>query len=280
VEQLRKEYGLNDPIPIRYVKWLSHVVRGDLGYSLFTKRPVLDEILDRLGNTVYLMLIAFIVVIAVSLPVGIISALKQYSGFDIITTTGAFMGQAMPEFWLGIILISVFYGVLSNPLTGEPLLPSGGMYTLGESFNIVDHIRHLVLPVTTLAFAWISWYSRFVRSSMLEVIHQDYITTARAKGLPGRAVICRHALKNAALPLVTLVALDLPSLFGGALYVEIIFSWPGMGRLFYDAATKRDYPVLMAIVMIMASLIILCNLLADIAYAHVDPRVRFERGSS
>ncbi len=277
VEQLREEYGLNDPIPIRYVKWLSHVIQGDLGYSIFTKRLVMDEILDRLGNTFYLMLTAFTVVIAVSLPIGIVSALKQYSAFDVIATTIAFMGQAMPEFWLGVILISIFYGVLTNPFSGKPLLPPGGMYTLDRSFSIADRIAHLVLPVTTLAFGWVSWYSRFLRSSMLEVIHQDYVTTARAKGLPERVVVYRHALKNAALPLITLVALDLPYLFSGALYVEIVFSWPGMGRLFYDAATKRDYPVVMAIVMIAATLIILFNILVDIVYAFLDPRVRFEK---
>jgi len=237
----------------------------------------MDEILDRLGNTLYLMLIAFAVVIVISLPVGVISALKQYSAFDMIATTIAFMGQAMPEFWLGVILIIVFYSVLSNPFTGEPLLPPGGMYSLGRNFSLVDRIVHLVLPVMTLAFGWISWYSRFLRSSMLGVIHQDYITTARAKGLPERVVVCRHALKNAALPLVTLVTLDLPYLFSGALYVEVIFSWPGMGRLFYDAATKRDYPVVMSIVMITATLIILFNLLADIVYAFFDPRARSEK---
>lgn len=279
IEQLRKEYGIDDPIPVRYAKWLGHVLRGHLGYSLFTKRPVMDEILDRLGNTVYLMLVSFIAVIVIAIPVGTISAVKQYSGFDTVATTVALVGLAIPEFWLGIILISVFYGVLTNPLTGRALLPSGGMYTVGTGFQAIDYIAHLVLPVATLSFAWLSWYSRFIRSNVLEVMQQEYITAARAKGLPERIVIYRHALKNAILPLITLVALDFPYLFGGSLYVEIVFSWPGMGQLFYQAATRRDYPVMMAILMIVASIIVFCNLIADIAYTYVDPRVRFGKRS-
>jgi len=280
VEQLKEEYGLNESIPIRYVKWLIHVIRGDLGYSFITKRQVMNEILDRLRNTIYLMLITFIIVIGISIPIGATSALKQYSTFDIIVTNIAYMGQAMPEFWLGIIFLHVFYGTLINPLTGKPLLPSGGMYTLGESFNIIDRIIHLILPVSTLAITWISWYSRFLRSSMLEIIHQDYITTARAKGLSEHVVIFRHVLKNAMFPLITLVALDLPYLFSGALYVEIIFSWPGMGRLFYESATQRDYPVLMGILMIISLLFTFCNILADITYVYIDPRVNLEKDSS
>jgi peptide/nickel transport system permease protein len=276
LERLSEEYGLNDPIPVGYLKWLTHVVQGDLGHSLTTKRPVMVEILERLPNTFYLMSIAFTLVVVFAVPIGIHSAARQYSAFDIVVTTVAFIGQALPEFWFGVILLIVFYGMLTNPLTGGPFLPPGGMYTLGEDFSLSDRIMHLILPVTTLAFGWVSWYSRFVRSSMLEVIHQDYITTARAKGLIERIVVYRHALKNAMLPFITLVALDLPYLFAGALYTEIIFSWPGMGRLFYNAARRRDYPLLMAIIMIVALLVILFNLLADIAYAYLDPRVRFE----
>jgi len=276
IARLRKEYGLDDPLPVRYLKWLSHAVRGDWGYSYRTRRPVVTEIADRLPNTVYLMSVTFFVIMLISIPIGIISAIKQYSLFDIVVTTVSFIGQAIPEFWFGLILIIIFYATLHNPFTGEPLLPSGGMATLGAPFSMWDRIKHLILPVSMEALGWVAWYSRFLRSSMLEVINMDYIRTARAKGLSERMVLYRHALKNAAIPLVTLLALDMPYLFAGALYTEIIFSWPGMGRLYYQAAVKRDYPVLMAILMIEATLMVLANLLADIAYAYLDPRVRYD----
>lgn len=276
VAQLRHEYGLDDPIPIRYAKWLIHVVQGDLGYSYFTKRPVATEILDRIGNTLYLMSAAFAVTVVVSLAVGIVSARKQYSAFDLVATTMTFIGQAIPDFWLGIVLITVFYSTLNNPVTGQPLLPAGGMHTLGSGFDIFDLIIHLLLPVATLAFGWIAWYSRFLRSSLLDVFCQDYINTARAKGLSEHAILLQHAMKNALLPLITLVALDLPYLLAGSLYVEVVFSWPGMGRLFYDSALRRDYPILMGIIMLVATLIVLFNLVADFAYLCLDPRIRYD----
>ena len=186
------------------------IIRGDFGTSIDTKRPVLQEISEKLPNTIYLMTVTLIAVAVVSIPVGIISAVKQYSIFDITVTTFSFMGQAIPEFWLGLILILIFYVGLSNPITGEPLLPAGGMYTIGADFSLWDRIQHLILPVTMGMVGWIAWYSRFLRSSMLEVIHQDYIRTARAKGQVERKVLLKHALKNALIPLVTIVALDFP----------------------------------------------------------------------
>jgi peptide/nickel transport system permease protein len=193
------------------------------------------------------------------------------------------MGQAIPEFWLGLLLILIFYATLENPFTGEPLFPPGGMYTIGEEFSIWDRIHHLILPVTMGMVSWVAWYSRFLRSSMLDVINQDYIRTARAKGQIERLVLYKHGLvlykhglKNALIPLVTMFALDFPYIFAGALYVELIFSWPGMGRLFFDAANARDYPILLAILTIGAAIVILSNLLADIAYGILDPRVRYE----
>jgi peptide/nickel transport system permease protein len=298
VEMLKRQLGLDRPLVVQYVIWLvgndwmrvdadgdgtpdgfggqRGILRGDFGFSFQTRKPVLEEITSRLPNTVYLMSVTLLVVAIIAIPIGMISAVKQYSFFDVLATTLAFMGQAVPEFWLGLILILIFYGWLKNPATGAPLLPPGGMHTLGAGFSLLDWAKHLILPVTMGMVGWVAWYSRFLRSSMLDVIHQDYIRTARAKGLRERMVMLRHALKNAAIPLVTIFALDLPYIFAGSLYVEYIFAWPGMGRLFYQSALKRDYPILLAILIIATAVTLLCNLLADVAYAYLDPRVRFE----
>jgi peptide/nickel transport system permease protein len=222
------------------------------------------------------MTVTLLVVAMIAIPVGVISAVKQYSIFDIAVTTLSFIGQAIPEFWLGLILILVFYVWLKNPVTGDSLLPPGGMYTLGASFSLIDWTKHLILPVTMGVVGWVTWYSRFLRSSMLDVIHQDYVRTARAKGLTLNKVYYKHALRNALLPLVTIFALDLPYIFAGSLYVEILFSWPGMGRLYYQAAIDRDYPMLMAILTIGTLAVIFANLLADIAYAKLDPRIHYD----
>lgn len=297
-EMLRRQFGLDQPIPVQYVIWLigndwmkvdtdgdgipesrgerRGILRGDFGFSFRTREPVLIEIQHRLLNTMYLMSVTLIVVAVIAIPIGVVSAIKQYSFFDISVTTLSFMGQAIPEFWLGLILIMVFYATLNNPFTGAPLLPAGGMRTLGEEFSVLDHIKHLILPVTMGAVGWVAWYSRFLRSGMLDVVHQDYVRTARSKGLSERLVLYRHALKNALIPLVTIFALDLPYIFAGSLYVELLFSWPGMGRLYYQSAVKRDYPLLMAILIIAAGFTILANLMADIAYAFLDPRVRYD----
>jgi peptide/nickel transport system permease protein len=294
---LKRQFGLDKPLPLQYIIWLAGndwmkvdadgdgvlesngtrqgILRGDFGYSFQTRRPVLDEIGERLPNTIYLMSITLLVALLIAIPVGIISALRQYSKFDITVTTLSFAGQAIPEFWLGLVLILIFYTWLKNPFSGEPLLPAGGMYTLGMGFSVLDRIKYLILPVATGAMGWVAWYSRFLRSSMLDVIHKDYLRTARAKGASERTVILKHGLRNALIPLVTIFALDLPTIFGGALFVEIIFSWPGMGRLYYQAAEQRDYPVLLAILIIGAVIILISNLLADILYAYLDPRIRY-----
>jgi peptide/nickel transport system permease protein len=273
--KLEERLGLNAPWYVQYGKWLGKVVRLDFGRSLIQKRPVTDAIKDRLPNTLMLMGTAWVITILLAIPIGILSALKQYSWFDHGVTTLTFIGQSVPIFWLGLILILIFYLTLNSPFSGEALLPVGGMKTLGADFSIRDRVTHLILPVTMLSASWIAWYTRFLRSSMLDVIHQDYVRTARAKGLRESTVIYRHAFRNAAIPLVTLMALDLPFIFSGALFTEVIFSWPGMGRLFYDAADRRDYPLLMAIIMITSTLIVLSNLLADVLYAWLDPRIRY-----
>jgi peptide/nickel transport system permease protein len=297
-EAIKRSFGLDKPLPLQYVIWLigndwmaidtdgngitdsygtrKGVLRGDFGFSYKNREPVLDQILDRLPNTIYLMAVTLFVVAIVAIPIGVLSAIKQYSFFDIAATTLSFMGQAIPEFWLGLILILIFYVALDNPFTGESLFPSGGMYTIGADFSLWDRIHHLILPVLMGMVGWVAWYSRFLRSSMLEVINQDYIRTARAKGQIERKVLYKHALKNALIPLVTMFALDFPYIFAGSLYVELIFAWPGMGRLYYSAATSRDYPILLAVLIIGAGIVILSNLIADIAYAILDPRIRYE----
>jgi peptide/nickel transport system permease protein len=297
VAMLKRQLGLDKPLPVQYMVWLvgndwmkvgtgtaeggtrygtrRGILRGDFGFSFQTRQPVLTVINDRLPNTIYLMAVTLLVALGLAIPAGILSAVKQYSFFDISVTTFSFAGQAIPDFWLGLILIIVFYAWLKNPLTGASLLPSGGILSIGTPFSVGDAVRHLVLPVATGALGWVAWYSRFLRSSMLDVIHQDYLRTARAKGLSERLVIYKHALRNALIPLVTLFALDLPYLFSGAVFIETIFAWPGMGRLYYQAALQRDYPVLMAVLIIGAALIILSNLLADILYAVLDPRIRY-----
>ena len=271
---LEEKLGLNDPLPVQYGKWLSRVLQGDLGMAVTTKRPVATEILDRLPHTLTLMAVAWAVTLLIAIPVGILSAIRQYSKFDHAVTTLTFIGQSIPIFWFGLILLLIFYMKLENPFTGEPLLPAGGVATMGAPFSVSDRVRHLILPVTMLAAGWVAWYSRFLRASMLETIHQDYVRTARAKGLSERLVVLRHGFRNAAIPLVTLMALDVPFLFTGALFTEVIFAWPGMGRLFYAAAERRDYGLLMAIIMITSALIIFANILADMVYAWLDPRIR------
>lgn len=276
IQRLMEERGLNDPWLVQYGRWLGGAMRGDLGLSLQTGRPAMTELLERMPNTVLLVGVAFLVTLLIAIPIGAFSAVRQYSLFDNVVTTLTFMGQSIPIFWLGLLLILVFYVGLSNPLTGGPLFPAGGMYSLGREGELANRIWHLVLPVTMLASTWIAWYTRFLRASMLDVLALDYIRTARAKGVASRIVVFRHALRNAAMPLITLIGLDLPMLFSGALFTETIFSWPGMGRLFYQSAMRRDYTVLMAIVMITSVLIVLANLLADLVYAAVDPRITYD----
>jgi peptide/nickel transport system permease protein len=298
VEILKRQFGLDKPLPVQYIYWLTGndwtqvdtdgdnipdspgtrkgILRGDFGFSYRTRQPVLEEIGNRLVNTIVLMGITMLVSLLIALPLGIFSALRQYSLFDFLATTFSFAGQAIPDFWLGLLLILIFYGTFRNPWTGEPLLPPGGMFSLESGFSLSDRFSHLVLPVLTGALGWIAWYSRFLRSSMLEILPQNYLRSARARGLPERRVIYKHALSNGLIPIVTLIALDLPYIFTGAVLIETIFAWPGMGRLYYQAAVERDYPLLMAILIIGAAFIILSNLLADILYAYLDPRVRYE----
>ncbi len=269
LERLRHAFGLDQPLPVQYVTWLGKFLTGDWGYSYVQHQPVLSLIGERLPNTLYLMVTVFLTVAILAIPIGTLTAVKQYSWFDHITTGTTFAFLSTPTFWLGLLLIITF---------GLDLrwLPLGGMQTPGMDHpDPIDRLRHLILPVATIALVQLGAHTRYLRASMLETIAQDYMRTARAKGLAERVVVLRHALKNAAIPLVTVLALDLPELFGGAVVTENIFGWPGMGRLFFDSALRFDYPILMGILAVGSSLIVLANLLADVAYGYLDPRIRY-----
>jgi len=274
--RLKRELGLDAPIHVRYWNWLTAVVRGDWGISEVTRRPALVEITEKLPNTLYLSLVAFFGALAISIPIGVISAIRQYSWFDHVMTTIAFVGQSMPVFWFGLILIIIFNVTLKNPFTGGPLLPGGGMFTIGAPFSLEDRLSHLILPASVLIFFSLGSHIRYMRAGMLDVLHQDYIRTAHAKGLTERAVLIKHAFKNSILPLVTIIGLEIPGLFAGAVITETIFSWPGMGRLFFNSIERGDYAVMMGILMMSATLIVAFGLITDIVYAFIDPRIRFD----
>jgi peptide/nickel transport system permease protein len=268
LRRLEHAFGLDQPLPVQYLNWLGKFLAGDWGYSFISHQPVLALIGERLPNTLYLMGTVFVTVLLLAIPIGVLTAVKQYSWLDHLVTGSTFAFLSTPTFWLGLLLIILF---------GLQLrwLPLGGMSTPGAPFDLGDRLRHLVLPVATISLVQLGSHVRYLRASMLETIHQDYMRTARAKGLPEQVVVLRHALKNAAIPLVTVVALDIPELFVGALVTEQIFGWPGMGRLFWDAATRADYPILMGILAVSSTLIVLANLLADVAYGYLDPRIRY-----
>lgn len=272
IVRLRAYYGLDDPIYVRYFKWVRSVAVGDLGYSRTYGQPVTDLIRQRLGNTLQLLTAAFLIAFTVGVAIGIFSALHQYSVWDYVATFLSFMGLAMPTFWQGILFI-LFFAVWI------PLFPAGGMMTPGVAAGfplIADRLRHLVLPTVVLATVQMAVWVRYSRSSMLEVIRQDYVRTARAKGLAERIVTRRHALRNALIPIITLIALSLPGILDGAVVTETIFSWPGMGLLLFQAVLGHDHFVSMAVLLFLAVATILANLMADVAYAVVDPRIRYD----
>jgi peptide/nickel transport system permease protein len=268
LRRLEAAFGLDQPVHVQYLNWLTHFLQGDWGYSYSGGQPVLQLIMERLPNTLILTIAVYLAVILIAVPVGVLTATRQYSWFDHLVTGSTFAFLSTPTFWLGLLLL-LFFGLQLR------WLPLGGIQTLGTEFDLLDRLRHMILPVATLALVQIGSYTRFLRASMLETIHQDFMRTARAKGLVERTIVMRHALKNAAIPLVTVAALDLPDLFAGALVTEQIFGWPGMGRLFWDSATRSDYPVLMGILAITSTLIVLSNLLADVLYGYLDPRIRY-----
>lgn len=275
VESLKKLYGLDKPIHERYINWLKMIVTFDLGKSFVDGRAVTEKIKERLPVTLTLNLLSLMFILMVAIPIGVYSALKPGSIFDRLFTVFVFTGFSVPTFWLALLAMIVF-GVNLG------WLPISGIQSIGAEMlpfheRLLDWIKHLVLPVTIMSFAGLAGMSRYTRSSMLEVLRQDYIRTARAKGLPEKVVIIRHALRNALLPIVTLLGLALPGLIGGSVIFESIFSIPGMGQLFYASAMARDYPTIMGILLIGALLTLIGNLLADIAYFIVDPRIRIRK---
>ena len=267
IERIKIIFGLDQPVHVQYFKWAAGMFTGNWGYTFFGGRPVLGVIVERLPATMLLMGSALSIAILLGMTVGMIGAVRRYSVWDYLATTGALVALSFPTFWFGLMAIFVFAVDLR-------WLPSGGMYELGEEGNVVDLLRHLILPTLVLALVITAAYSRYARSSFLEVLHQDYMRTARAKGLRLRERLFRHAFPNAVKPLIALLGTDLPVLFSGALVTESIFGWPGMGRLFVDALTMKEYPILMGMIMFTAFFVILGNLLADIAIALLDPRVR------
>lgn len=269
VHLLEIQMGLNRPWYIRYFKWLWALLHGDWGYSYFTGLPVMQMIGQRLPNTLVLMLAAFIMSFGLGLPLGVYVARHQYSFQDHALSFFSFFAWAMPSFFFGVILQTVFAVDLH-------WLPVSGMYQAYGPHTFWDLLRHLILPASVLGLGSLASWSRFVRAGILDVIHRDFIRTARAKGLSERVVVLRHALKNALLPVITIIGMDLPGFFGGAVITEQIFSWPGMGRLFLSSLNNRDYPVQMAGLLIGALLLIVGNLMADLAYGIFDPRIKYD----
>ena len=295
-ERLTRQLGLDKPLAVQYLYWLigndwtkidadgdgipeksgtrRGILRGDLGTSLVTKEPVAELIGERIPNTLILMLASEIVTILFALFLGIYSALRQYSTLDNILTALLFIGYSMPIFFISLMSMYVFAVLFKQ--WGLPYLPTVGMFDPQVGKTTGQVLWHMVLPVLSLSVIYFAGYSRYIRSTMLEVMSQDYIRTAKSKGLPRRQVVYIHALKNASLPIVTLVGLDLPFLLGGAVVTERIFAWPGMGRLFLDHLSRADVSVVMGIMMLVAVAVVVFQILTDIVYAWLDPRIRYD----
>ncbi len=268
LENLKRELGLDQPVPVQYVRWLGAAVRGEWGYSIRTGRSVATDVKERIPATLLLGGTAFLLALLGAIPLGIMSAVRRYSTVDYVFTFLSFVGFSMPIFWLALMLQSLF-------AVQWHLLPSAGMVSIGDG-SFVDRVRHIILPASILALAYMASWGRFTRASMLDVLGLDYIRTAKAKGLGNGTVIYRHALRNALVPVLTVIALDFAGMISGAIITETIFAWPGMGRLFIESMNGRDYPVLMALLMIGSLALVGMNLLTDIIYSFVDPRIRYE----
>lgn len=268
LQRLYDKLGLNDPLYVQYWRWLQNVVHGNLGYSLTTKRPVLEMVAQRVPNTLRLTVVALLTTLLLAIPLGVISGRFQNSLFDQVVSIVTFIGFSLPNFWLALMLIYVF-GV------NLKWLPIMGMTPAGPG-DLWTTIKYMILPVTTFVLVDVGGWMRYQRSGVIEAMHEDYTRTARAKGLRESTIFFRHVWRNALLPIVTFLGLSLSSLIGGSFLIEYVFAWPGMGRLGVEAALSRDYTVVMAVTMISAVLVMVGNLIADITYALVDPRIRYD----
>jgi peptide/nickel transport system permease protein len=271
-ERLRALYGLDKPILERYGNWLGAALHGDVGYSRVHARPVLEILLPRLGNTSVLMGLTFVISVLIALPLGIFAALRPYSRADYAVNLFCFAGISVPVFWLALMLIIVFSVMLG-------WLPAGGMGTIGSE-SLLDQARYMALPVLTLTLASIGGYTRFMRAAMMETLRQDFIRTARAKGAGRARVVLKHALRNALIPVVTIMALSFGTLFSGALITETMFAYPGMGRLIYDSIMGNDFNLALVGLLFATLVTLLANVAADIGYAWLDPRISYRRGSA
>lgn len=280
LEQIRTNFGLDQPLHIRYWKWLAAFLTGDFGYSYARSRPVMDIILETLPPTLVLAGSTLVLIFIIGVTTGVFQAVRQHRTADRVLSITSLFFYSMPSFWLGLMLMLLLS--LKAHEWGLPFaLPPTGMTSVDYEFlpfwqQVADRLVHLVLPVLTLTLVMAAGIARYTRGQMLEVIRQDYIRTARAKGLPERTVIFKHALRNSLLPVITLLGLYLPLLFSGSVFVEVIFSWPGMGRVIVDAILQRDYPLVMATSFIFALVVVIGSLVADVLYAVADPRIRYE----
>jgi peptide/nickel transport system permease protein len=278
--QIRRNFGLDQPMHVRYWRWMVAFFTGDFGYSFAHARPVIDIIKETLGPTLVLAGATLVLIFALGVLTGVLQAVRQHGPVDRVLSILSLFFYSMPSFWLGLMLMLLF--ALKAHEWGLPFaLPPTGMMSVDYEYmsfgeQMLDRLRHLVLPVLTLSLVMAAGIARYTRGQMLEVIRQDYIRTARAKGLPERQVVLKHALRNSLLPVITLLGLYLPLLFSGSVFVEVIFSWPGMGRVIVDAIFQRDYPLVMATSFIFALVVVLGSLLADILYAVADPRIRYD----
>ena len=279
-EQIRVNMGLDQPIPVRYVKWMTSLARGDLGHSFTRNRPVLDIVKEILPNTLLLSATAIGLSFVSGILIGIVQAVRQHSLLDSVTSVVALFFFSMPSFWLALMMVLVFSLFAKNVWDWPIWFPPTDMQSVEYAFmsplgKVRDRLMHLVLPATSLALVLAAGIARFTRSSMLEVIRYDFVRTARAKGMSEPVVILKHALRNGLIPVITLFGLYLPFLFSGTVFIEYVFAWPGTGKLIVDAISQRDYPIIMAGSLIFASMVVVGNLIADMLYAFVDPRIRY-----
>ena len=268
IARVERQLGLDRPLPVQYLEWLGRMLVGDWGRPYRDQQPVLAVIGSHLGATLELMVTSTLIAMVLGCWLGVLSAIRRYSFFDMLVTVGSMVALSIPTFWFGLVVIFIFSVHLD-------ILPAGNRYTMGDG-SFLDQLHHLIAPSLVLALVSTAIWSRYMRSSMIDVLHQDFVRTARAKGIPERRILLHHTVRNALLPMITVAGLQLPNLLGGALVTETVFTWPGMGRLFLDSISYRDYPVVMGILMFTAVLVLLGSLMADLLYGVADPRLRLK----